>query len=459
MRRVVVVCAFTAACLFVPAIASAHPLGNFTINRFAGLRVQPDRVLVRYVVDMAEIPTFQERALVAAEGADAYADRACTRIAGDLTLTLDGRAIPLRSGSAAASFPAGAAGLATTRLTCDLSGAMPEARSGDEIRFRDNAFAGRLGWREITAVGDGTTLSGSTVPERSVSAELTRYPSDLLLSPLDVRTASARFDPGGAAATERSDGVVGSLLPRGVDRATEAFQSFLAQRSVTVPLAAVALALAIMLGALHALAPGHGKTVMAAYLVGQRGTVRQGILIGLTVTATHTAGVLALGSLVTASATVAPERLYPLFGVASGLMLAAIGASLLRRALRARRPHDHAHNHDLGEAIGTRRLLALGFAGGLVPSPSAVVVLLGATAIGQVWLGVALVLAYGFGMAATLSGAGILLVRMRRFAEARAAGRRARPQLALLARAIPVVTASAITVVGVSLAARGALAI
>ena len=457
MRRAVAVLVLAvAALLLVPGIADAHPLGNFTINRHAGLRVQPDRVLVHYVVDMAEIPTFQDRAAVRASGADPYAARTCARIAGDLALTVDGRAIALSSGPASATFPAGAAGLATTRLTCELAGELGARRAAHTIEFRDNAFAGRLGWREITAVGDRATLSDSTVPTKSVSAELTRYPTDLLSSPLDVRTAMFRAAPGGSAARTQSEGVVRSLVPRGVDRATQAFQSFLSDRSFTVPLVAIALALAIVLGALHALAPGHGKTVMAAYLVGQRGTMRQGMLMGLTVTATHTAGVLTLGLLVTISTTVAPERLYPIFGVASGLMLAAIGAGLLRRALQARRAH--AHHHDHGEPLGTRRLLALGFAGGLVPSPSAVVVLLGAMAIGRVWLGIALVFAYGLGMAATLAGAGLLLVRVRRFAEARAVSRRPRPRLALLFRAIPVLTAAMITTIGLGLAARGALA-
>ena len=456
MRRALTLLVLTAACLLMPAIASAHPLGNFTINRYAGIRVQPDRVLVHYVVDMAEIPTFQERAAVEASGAEAYAAATCARVAGDLALTVDGRAAALGAGTSAVTFPPGAAGLATTRLTCDLSAPLPAIRSGSHaLDFRDDAFAGRLGWREITAVGDRSTLKESSVPEHSVSAELTGYPQDLLTSPLDVRGATVRFEPGGAAAA--GSGVVGSLLPRGVDRVTEAFQSFLARRSVTVPLVAIALSIAILLGALHAFAPGHGKTVMAAYLVGRRGTIRQGILMGLTITATHTAGVLALGLFVTVSSTIAPERLYPVFGVASGLMLATIGASLLRRALHARRSHEHPHGHDHPETVETRRLLAIGFAGGLVPSPSAVVVLLGALAIGRVWLGAALVFAYGLGMAATLSGAGLLLVRLRRFAEARATTRR--PRLALLTRVVPITTASVITIVGMSVAARGALAL
>src|SRR5205807_5099611 len=156
--------------------------------------------------------------------------------------------------------------------------------------------------------------------------------------------------------------------------------------------------LAIVLGAIHALAPGHGKTVMAAYLVGQRGSLRQTALIGLTVTATHTAGVLALGLALSASALVAPERVYPWLGLASGALLAVIGVGLLRRAVGARRhrhAHSHAHAHDDDNAppVGWRALVAMGFAGGLVPSPSALVVLLGAIALGRAWFGIVLVIA------------------------------------------------------------------
>ena len=114
---------------------------------------------------------------------------------------------------------------------------------------------------------------------------------------------------------------------------------------------------------------------MAAYLVGQRGSMRQAGLIGFTVTATHTAGVLALGLALSASSLVAPERLYPWLGVASGVLLAFIGAGLLRRAIQARgHRHHHHHAHEL-PPVRTRALVAMGFAGGLVPSPSALVVL------------------------------------------------------------------------------------
>ena len=275
-----------------------------------------------------------------------------------------------------------------------------------------------------------------------------------------------------------------------MDRASRAFTSLVAHRRVTLEFGLLAIAIAVILGAFHAVAPGHGKTVMAAYLVGQRGTLRQAAIIGLTVTATHTAGVLGLGIVLTTSTIIAPERLYPWLGLASGLLVASIGVSMLRRARHTRRlfagvtasaDHDnapHHHDHDLhghhhdgdsvhrhgGHAhthavpdpdrpISTKALVAMGFAGGLVPSPSALVVLLGAIALGRAWFGLLLVLAYGLGMAVTLTGAGLLLVRARRFLDRRA--ERHAGRLARLAYLLPAATAIVIVTVGLVLALRG----
>ena len=235
------------------------------------------------------------------------------------------------------------------------------------------------------------------------------------------------------------------------------------------------------LGAAHALAPGHGKTVMAAYLVGLRGTLRQAGTIGATVTLTHTAGVLLLGLVLTTSRAVASERVYPWLGLGSGLLLAGVGIGLLVRA-RPGHGHPHPHGHELhhphphgqephhphshdhdhpgaapgaGRPLGWRGLMALGLAGGLVPSPSAVVVLLGGIALGQAWFGVALVLAYGLGMAATLTGVGLLLAHLRTRMDRRLrvpAG----SVLGRIGRLLPAVTASVIVLVGLGLAASGA---
>jgi nickel/cobalt exporter len=478
--------------------AAAHPLGNFTVNTSSGLRVGPDRLAVDYVVDMAEIPAFQARQAidtdhddrVAGAEADRWRDRECPRLAAGLQATVDGQAVRLTVAGSVLSFPEGVGGLSTLRLECALSAPLPGA-GGRALAYADRNYQGRVGWREITAAGDRTVLDAADVPSASPSARLTSYPTDQLTSPLTRRSATLRFHPGGppapgtAAGPARQDPASGCEAPRrgsvaapatscsgpstttvargGVDRATAAFTSLVGDRSRAPGFALVALLLAAALGAIHAVAPGHGKTVMAAYLVGLRGTLRQAATIGATVTLTHTAGVLALGLVLSTSRAVASERVYPWLGLASGLLLAAVGVGLLVRARPGHQhPHDHdhphGHHHDHGAAarpLGRRGLVALGLAGGLVPSPSAVVVLLGGIALGRAWFGVALVLAYGLGMAATLTGVGLLLAHLR----ARMDRRLHLPAgslLSRLGRLLPAVTASLIVVVGLAVAATGA---
>jgi nickel/cobalt transporter (NicO) family protein len=485
-RRVAVLVVLAAALLAAGAApAAAHPLGNFTVNLYSGLRVQPDRLVVDHVLDLAEIPAFQTRQAIDGDHdgrvsdaeATAWRDRECQRLAARLRATLDGRTLRLAAtGSATLSFPRGAGGLPTLRLECVMAAPLLVRRGGHDLTYADANLPGRVGWREITAVGDGATLEAADVPTGSASGRLTAYPEDQLRSPLDRRQAAVRFHPGGQrAAASDPTAAPGATGRRGVDRATAAFTALVAERRFTLGFAAVAVLLAVLLGAAHALAPGHGKTVMAAYLVGLRGSLRQAVTIGATVTVTHTAGVLLLGLALTASRAVASERVYPWLGLASGLLLATVGAALVARALTGHRHHpghhhgppDHGHRHHghdhgpagqagaVGGPLGRRGLVALGLAGGLVPSPSAVVVLLGGIAIGHAWFGVALVLAYGAGMAATLTGIGLLLAHARGRIDRRLAGS-AGSLLARAGRLLPVATAALIVAVGLALAAQGA---
>ncbi|HET6750813.1 MAG TPA: sulfite exporter TauE/SafE family protein [Actinomycetes bacterium] len=477
-RRAVVLAALAAALAVAGAApAAAHPLGNFTVNSYSGLRVGPDRLVVDYVLDLAEIPAFQARQAIDGDrdgtvsGAEAagWRDRECPRLASGLRATVNGRALPLQVRAANVAFPPGVGGLSTMRLECALAARLPAGGGVSRLAYADGNQAGRVGWREVTATGDGATLEATDVPASSASARLTAYPEDQLRSPLDQRTATVSFRPGGPRAGQQGGtGAVAAAARGGVDRATAAFTALVAERRLSPGFGLLALALAVALGAAHALAPGHGKTVMAAYLVGLRGTLRQAATIGATVTVTHTAGVLLLGLLLSASRAVASERVYPWLGLASGLLLAAVGLTLAARALRGHRhphPHDHPHEHGpgghahtgsgAGRPLGRRGLVALGLAGGLVPSPSAVVVLLGGIALGHTWFGVALVLAYGVGMAATLTGVGLLLAHLR----TRVDRRLSVPAGSLLARAgrlLPVATASVIVAVGLALAAQGA---
>jgi nickel/cobalt transporter (NicO) family protein len=456
VRRALAAIAITCTAWLVvgSAPASAHPLGNFTTNTYAGLVVRPDGVAVDYVVDLAEVPTIQARG----RGAPT-----CAEMAGGLAVTVDGRAAPLRVADSDLSFPPGEGGLDTLRLECRLEAAVDVGTAG--VRLHDANLTGRVGWHEVTAVGDGATLVESDVPETSVSERLTDYPSQ---APLDQRSASVSARPGGPRLAGGSE--PSSVTPeRGGDRLTRAFTSLVGDRTVTPAFGLLAVLLAVGLGCLHALAPGHGKTLMAAYVLGEDSRLRQLAGLGVTVAATHTMGVLVLGLAVSVSTAVAPEAVLTGTSVASGVLLAAVGAGLLLRRLRrtssgprdghdhghhhdhhGHHGHDHGHHHHLPRA-GSWRVVGMGFAGGLVPSPSALVVLLGATALGRVWFGVVLVVAYGLGMAASLVAAGALLVRARPRLDAwsRGPGR-----LGAAVRALPVLTAGGLLVGGVSLAAR-----
>ncbi|MCI3948229.1 MAG: High-affinity nickel-transporter [Acidimicrobiales bacterium] len=440
--------AWTTAAVVGAAPAAAHPLGNFTTNTYAGLVVRPDAVTVDYVVDLAEVPTLQARGT---------GPPTCAALAQELDVTVDGRAVPLLVAGSDLSFPPGEGGLDTLRLECRLEADV--AVGSAAVRLRDGNLTGRVGWHEVTAVGDGATLLESDVPAQTVSDRLTDYPSQ---APLDQREASLTVRPGGARLTEGADGGGAAAPDRGGDRLTDAFTSLVGDRSVTPGFGLLAALLAVALGCLHALAPGHGKTLMAAYVLGEESRLRQLAGLGLTVAGTHTAGVLVLGLVVSASNAVAPEAVLTGTSVASGVLLAAVGAGLLVRRLRRghhghAHPHGHGHDHDHDHdhaplpRAGSWRVVGMGFAGGLVPSPSALVVLLGAAAVGRVWFGVVLVVAYGLGMAAALVAAGALLVRARPRLDVWS---RRRGRLGAAVRALPLVTAGGLLVGGLSLAAR-----
>jgi nickel/cobalt exporter len=467
-RRGAALAALTVILLVAGAAgAAAHPLGNFTVNTYSGLRVGPDRLAVDHVVDLAEIPTFQTRQAIDTDHDDRVADaeagrwrdRECRRLAAGIRTMVDGRAARLAVTGSALSFPEGVGGLPTLRLECTLAAPLPVG--GRALTYADGNHQGRVGWREITAVGDRVTLDTTDVPPASPSARLTRYPEDQLSSPLTQRTAILHYHPGGPRAPTR-ESAAGGVARGGVDRATAAFAALVGERSGSAGFAVVALGVAVGLGAAHALAPGHGKTVMAAYLVGLRGSLRQAATIGATVTLTHTAGVLLLGLVLSTTRAVASERVYPWLGLGSGLLLTGVGVGLLLRARPGHRHHHHAHDHDHhghghgGPPLGRRGLVALGLAGGLVPSPSAVVVLLAGIALGRAWFGVALVLAYGLGMAATLTGIGLLLARLRTRIDRRLQVPAGSP-MARLGRLLPAVTASVIVLVGLGLALQGAV--
>ena len=447
-----------AVVLLAPASASAHPLGNFTVNRYAGIELSGDTTYVRYALDLAEIPTYQLGAEVRAPGYPA-------RLARRLELTLDGARAPLRVLESRVVSRRGAGGLKTLRL--DVVYVAEE--EGRELTFQDRSFAGRIGWREVTlSARDGASVAQSDVPSTSESAALRGYPEDLLRSPLDVSTAAAVVKLG-----------TGPGTPPGIDAALASehesggFEALIEQGDVSLGVLFLSLLIAAFWGAAHALTPGHGKALVAAYLVGTKGTPRHAVLLGGTVTIAHTAGVFAIGLVTLAlSQFILSEQLYPWLTLASGLLVVAVGASVLRQRLRWRRrrrddghyhhehdhgghdhshdDHDHGHHHHhhhTGDELASKGILGVGIAAGLLPCPSALVVLLSAIALHRVGLGLALILAFSVGLAATITGIGLVAV----FA------RRAFGRLSLdgpVIRALPAVSAALILVVGVAITAK-----
>jgi ABC-type nickel/cobalt efflux system permease component RcnA len=428
MRKLLVLLAALAG-LAAPAAAAAHPLGNFTINRFSRIEVAGPRVYVLYVLDLAEIPTFQAGKI----DARAYA----RRLAQGVELTVNGRPARFVSGATALAHPPGAGGLRTTRLEAVLRG--PRLDGASNVHYADTNYSGRIGWKEIV-VGKST---------RSTSDELRAYPKDLLQSPLGVTSIDAQLAPQPGADTAPALARGKSL--QAPDRIADAgFARLIGRGRLGIWVVLASLAAALFWGAAHALGPGHGKTIVTAYLVGQRGTPRHAALLGLIVTVTHTIGVFALGFVtLLLSRFVVPDHLYPWLNLVSGVLVVGIGGSVFATRWRHRRAHRHGHdhhhhNHDHEHGISARSLLAVGVSGGLLPCPSALVVLLAAISLHRVAYGLVLIVAFSAGLALTITGIGLVAVLAKRaFRRLSFEGR--------IAGLLPAVSALVIVVAGIAM--------
>ena len=546
--------------LSVAAVVSAHPLGNFTISRYSAVALGEATAEVHYIIDMAEIPTYQERqamdsdgdgAISAAEEA-AYLATAVPVLAANLRLELDGAVVPLTPQRHALTFPPGQGDLPTLRLELWLSAALPQSDEPLALTYEDGNYPDRLGWREVIVTAAEGTLLESSAPATDLSNQLRDYPADLLQAPPAVSRAEARYAPTGAAMNSAPQTETTAATATATRFGQDEFADLLGRTLDTPGALAAALLVAVGLGAAHALTPGHGKTIVGAYLVGSRGTARHALFLGLTTTITHTAGVFALGFLVLfASQFVLPEKLYPWLGVLSGLLVVGIGLSILRGhaghwlahrrgdnhdhgpyhfhfgkghshgpgghihaavscsttmadppvvapAVGARtlafagvsgsaaavaspvrqhshdhdhehgHDHDHAHGHDHDhhghdhghdhahphaaerpDALSWRSLLALGISGGLLPCPSALILMLSAIALRQVGVGMVLILAFSVGLAGVLTGIGLIMVYAGRFLE-----RLPVRHSAVTTRLLPMASATFITIAGLAITYR-----
>lgn len=520
----------TALLLFVPAIASAHPLGNYTINHYAEVRVERDRILLDVVIDQAEIPTFQARqdfdldadGEVSDDEIEAGRVEACRTIAGAIEVTAGGAPLELVALMAGLAFPPGVGGLSTMRESCAFEAALPApiAAGATEITYADRSFPERIGWREIVARGSEVTLAAATgeLRETSVSHRLTSYPADLIATPLADQRLEVTASPGGpalppfevqdaqpipgapplsapspAVSTPRPSAAPASQAPASVPGGVAGAElpSIFRQADLTPVVILLSLLAAAGLGAGHALTPGHGKTLMAAYLVGTRGTALHALGLGLSVSVSHTAGILLLAAVVVGfSGAIAPDVVVRWAPVVAAVSIVLIGGWMLlgevRRRRRAGAPaggrarghghgddgHDHEHDHGHGRAsddhehshggvthshqpppgssISWRSLFLLGLAGGLIPSTSALLILLGSIAAGRPAFGFVLVVAFGLGMAAVMGGIGFALVAARDRVEGMELGQ----GLARIREAVPLVASVVVLSFGLLLTAQ-----
>jgi ABC-type nickel/cobalt efflux system permease component RcnA len=495
--RIPTLAAFLLACLLACLLTTAapcfaHPMGNFSINHYSRLSVGRNSVQVEYLIDMAEIPTFQEmrqfnlRPEPESAEVSHYLAAQEDKLASGLSLRIDGRPVRLASRSRRVQFAEGAGGLSTMKIELVLRGDIDASPAPHNLSWADRNFAERAGWKEVVVVGDGVRLLNSSAPVTDRSSELTNYSSDAVASPPQDLAAEVTFqsldqpgpltgtspkggkaDPGEGApgietlsstpatkesakfsaaptpppgrettiiqAAPRPDPVHVRNTPR--NRFTELI-STQGDPSFWVLLSAGLIAAG--LGALHALEPGHGKTVVAAYLVGSRGTAGHAGLLGLVVTASHMAGVYLFGiATLYASRHIVPDQLYPWLGTISGLSVAGIGIVVfLRHWTGESGDHSHAsgenHSHwfssrtrttanpgevaSSGESakperpLSLRELCILGITGGIVPCPAALVVLLSAFSLHRIGLGLFLITAFSAGLAFVLVMAGLVVV-------------------------------------------------
>ena len=524
--------------LSLPLTAAAHPLGNFTINRYSRIELGAAGINLYYVLDVAEIPTFQEKDKIDLDRDGqisdserlAYLSEKLKDLQSGLKLAIDGTPVDLKLVSQNLAFLPGQGGLQTMRLTANFK-TPALTSSSTKLAYQDENYADRVGWREIVVRNaTGIAIIKSSVSDRDQSDELRTYPQDMLSSPLAVTSAQVNFRLDSSVVVKDSSAATTSAGV--INRGQDPFADLVNSGELTLPLVLFSLLASFVWGALHAFSPGHGKTVVAAYLVGTHGTARHALFLGLTVTVTHTLGVFALGLItLLASQFIVPDKLYPWLGLLSGLIVVVMGINMLRSRLSfamagaSAKSHDHGHIHpddtpshqhdDLPEhshqheqseqspgyphpehthahefdqphdhshqehsqehahphadevehvhshngqihshlppgADGTevtwKKLLSFGISAGLLPCPSALIVMLSTIALGRVAFGIVLIILFSLGLAATLSGMGLLFVYARRFMSRI----KIKPSSQVL-KILPVVSAFIITVLGLAI--------
>ena len=425
--------------------AGAHPMGNFSVNHYARIQPQARGVELTYVLDLAEIPTFEllQKWSLTGESPHAEIERQARVRAREwirnLVITVNARSVEPHLESTGVVMADGAGGMRVMRVNMRLR--LPVAAG--RLEYEDRNYPGRAGWKEIViAAGDGAALEKATQRDLDRSQALTAYPQDPTVAPPQDLQASLEWTVAAVtAASQKRPEIVSAPVVRAKTNAPVAavpaqfaapgtvvrgdfLSQLLNKREIGWGMALAGLAVAFCLGAIHALSPGHGKTIVAAYLVGARGTFKHAIFLGGMVTFTHTVSVFFLGFVTLfLSQYVLPEKIYPVLGAISGLSIVWIGAVLLYKRTVSLRGHAGHHHHEHDHSHGPHghshapegdvtlgSLIALGASGGLVPCPSALVLLLSSVALGRVALGLTLLVSFSAGLAVVLMAIGVAVL-------------------------------------------------
>lgn len=430
------------------APAFAHPLGNFTINHLARIHLAPRTMHVHYVLDLAEIPTFQIMH-APAFAPKTWADAESKVVQNALDIEVDGVRAGLVAGKTAVRTRPGAGGLPilywTGEFSTELTGARSHAVSVTDHVYEDR----RIGWKDIT-------VGSETEPTQ----ELQVYPSALIGSPRTITSASFSVTGAGQIAKVRHDS---SDVPQQASTVSIVSQTLLSQmflRTDQGPLwILITILAAFGFGALHAIEPGHGKALLAFTLVGARATTKQAAILAASLTFAHTIGVILLGVVLFFVTGFVPETIYPWITLVSGVAIAIIGGRALARYIRGIQPFAHAHVHQHAEAhahehphehghshteahghdhshpvladdslththngtthshvvpgsqpLNFKSAVWAAMSGGIAPCPAAIILLIAAVNSHRIGYGLLLIVIFGLGLASVLTGLGLAVV-------------------------------------------------
>ncbi len=420
--------------------AFAHPMGNFSINHYSRIELRQGEITIRFLLDFAEIPTVSLKSeedensdgTISELEKKTFLEREAKKIAGGLSLILNGKPVVLKSGEITQEFRPGAGGLSTMRLNQNFTFSLPvSASNSGVVKYRDGNYSERTGWKEIVVIAtSGLKFLRSTAPTEDRSKELTVYPADPGVVPPQQTEAEFMFSeavssksplvvpPPNKASNAKPvmQNVSASATPQ------DAFTQAISKKELGLGVVLTSLGLAFLFGAFHALSPGHGKAMVAAYLVGSRGTLKHALFLGGVVTITHTIGVFLLGIITLGAAQyLVPETFYPILSGLSGLLIVIVGATLLRQRLQALREGEAEHGFEEAQhnplpenaQVSLKSLLVLGVTGGIIPCPSALIVMLSAVALHRIAFGLCLIIAFSLGLATVLTGIGMLIVKLK----------------------------------------------